>query len=135
MAEYNVTSQERLCKENFKKESGKNGRSKKYKHKRASQRSKSNQSPCYLKQDKDGNWILSKKLLNRPSPNHNHFIGSIAGDTLANVSDGIATLSSFLETQSDSSAQAKSACGTTRWLALNMIQALEFEINHRSSLK
>lgn len=55
-----------------------------------------NPPPPLMQHSPDGEWLISKTLLDTPSPIHNHFIGLLHNDTLVNVRDGIETVTALL---------------------------------------
>jgi len=83
----------------------------------------------------DGEWLISKELLDTPSPIHNHFIGLLHNDTLVNVRDGIETITSLLGLDNENSVFLTKSYYGAYWMMLNMIEALQFEINHRHRLE
>ena len=78
--------------------------------------------------------MLSKELLDTFTPIHNHFIGLLKIDTLVNVSAGIGTLAALLSLERERGILPSDPYYGAYWLALNMIEALQFEIDHRHQL-
>jgi len=87
-----------------------------------------------LQRHNDDSWVLSKELLDTFTPIHNHFIGLLKIDTLVNVSAGIGTLAALLSLERERGILPSDPYYGAYWLALNMIEALQFEIDHRHQL-
>ena len=97
------------------------------------QQDQKSQTPL-MQRGPDGEWLISKELLDTPSPIHNHFIGLLHNDTLVNVRDGIETVTSLLGSDNENSIFLSKSYYGAYWMMLNMIEALQFEINHRDNL-
>jgi len=135
MAERNVTLRTRSSKVKGKqKESQKS--TKKASRKKQQHHHQEDQTPPtpLMQRGHDGEWFISKKLIDTPPPNHNHFIGLLHNDTLVNVRDGIETLTALLGIDNENSILLTKSYYGAYWLMLNMIEALQFEINHRHKL-
>lgn len=142
MAKRNVTLQASSCKgkgqgtEKVKGSKNKRGRYKK--SKKHCDKNKPLESTPLLRRGNDNGqdeqWLISDELLNTLSPMHNHFIGLLNKDTLANVSAGIETLAALLSLESERGVRPSNPYHGAYWLALNMIEALEFEIDYRHQL-
>jgi len=151
MAKRNVTLQASSCKEKGKAKGkekvkgrkNKKGQCKKGQCKKSNEhcdKNKTLESTPLLRRGsgndngQDEQWIISDELLNTLSPMHNHFIGLLNKDTLANVSAGIETLAALLSLEGERGVRPSNAYHGAYWLALNMIEALEFEISYRHQL-
>jgi len=127
MAKRNVTLRTRSRKEKAKQ---RNNQKKQHQKDQISQ----NSPPPLMQHGPDGEWLISKALLDTPSPIHNHFIGLLHNDTLVNVRDGIETVTALLGLDNDNSIFLTKSYYGAYWMMLNMIEALQFEINHRHRL-
>jgi len=87
-----------------------------------------------MQRSHDGEWLISKELLDTPSPIHNHFIGLLHNDTLVNVRDGIETITALLGLDNENSILLSKSYYGAYWMMLNMMEALQFESNHRHRL-
>ena len=135
MANRNVTLQARSRKEKAnRKESKKERRNKQKKHRRKDQTSQSTNLTPVLQRDSNNQWLLSKDIVDGFYPTHNHYIGSLRDDTLHNVCAGIQTLTALLSLESDGGMFSRASNHGTYWLALNLLEALSFEIHHRDKL-
>jgi len=132
MAKEHSKSQARSCKEKHLSNASRNKKRKKHHCNR--QTSRPPQPTPLLQRDNHDNWLLSKELLDTFTPIHNHFIGSLKIDTLVNVSAGIGTLAALLSLERERGILPTNPYYGAYWLALNMIEALQFEIDHRQQL-
>lgn len=128
MAKRNVTLRTRSRKEKAKQ------RNKQKQHHQKDQQSQNPPTPL-MQHGPDGEWLISKALLDTPSPIHNHFIGLLHNDTLVNVRDGIETVTALLGLDNENSIFLSKSYYGAYWMMLNMIEALQFEINHRHRLE
>jgi len=133
MAKEHSKSQARSCKE--KQPSKPSPHKKRNKHRRHRKASQVPKPTLLLQRRNDDSWLLSEELLDTFTPIHNHFIGSRNRDTLVNVSSGIGTLAALLSLECERGILPANPYYGAYWLALNMIEALQFEIEYRQQLE
>lgn len=131
MAKEHSKLQARSCKEKHPNNASRNKKRKKH---RRNRKTSPRQSTPLLQRHNGDSWVLSKELLNTFTPIHNHFIGSLTIDTLDNVSAGIGTLAALLSLERERGILASDLFYGAYWLALNMMEALQFEIQYRQKL-
>lgn len=132
MAKEHSKSQARSCKEKQPSNAPQHKRRKK--HRRNRKAPTPRQPNPLLQRNNDDSWLLSEELLSTFTPIHNHFIGPLNRDTLVNVSAGIGTLAALLSLECERGILPSNPYYGAYWLALNMIEALQFEIDHRNQL-
>jgi len=82
MAERNVTLRTRPSKVKGKQKESRKGTKKASRKKQQPQHQENQTPPTPLMQrGHDGEWLISKELLDTPPPMHNHFIGLLHNDT------------------------------------------------------